>query len=90
MLSWAQHLRLFRTPTGYLGFGTECVQEGDVVFIVPSSRVPLVFRNSTLGRWRLVGGVYVHGVMHGEILCPSCGGKDAATMEAILETLVIE
>lgn len=95
-LAWAKYLRLFRTRTGYLGLGSECVQEGDSVWIVPSSRVPLIFRPSKEGEkkgshWRLVGGTYLHGIMNGEIFCPCCGGgKNQDDIRSLWETIVVE
>ncbi|KAL9110670.1 MAG: hypothetical protein Q9227_004847 [Pyrenula ochraceoflavens] len=95
-LAWAIHLRLFRTRSGYLGLGSECVREGDLVWIIPSSRVPLLFRpvssrNSGKGnRWRLVGGTYLHGLMRGELFCRSCSGKSKKDVESMFETIVVE
>ena len=62
-------LRPFRTKTGFFGIGTQCLREGDTVWIVPGCRVPLIFRKSEQSAHRqLVGGAYVHGVMNGEAL----------------------
>jgi hypothetical protein len=94
-LAWAQHLRLFRTRSGYLGLGSECVRESDSVWIIPSSRVPLIFRPTSKegkggNRWRLVGGTYLHGVMNGEIFCPCCSEKSQNDIESLWETIMIE
>jgi Heterokaryon incompatibility protein (HET) len=94
-LAWAKHLRLFRTRSGYLGLGSECVQEGDSVWIIPSSRVPLIFRPARKegkggNRWQLVGGTYLHGVMNGEIVCPCCSEKSQDEIESLWETIMIE
>lgn len=59
-------LRLFSTAEGLMGVGSQSMKAGDSVWIVPGSRVPLLFRPSSEGRWRLVGGAYVHGFMQGE------------------------
>lgn len=59
-------LRLFRTSQGFLGFGSPSLRPGDSVWIAPGSRVPLVFRSTTEGRFRLVGATYLHGFMHEE------------------------
>ncbi|KAI0594636.1 heterokaryon incompatibility protein-domain-containing protein [Biscogniauxia sp. FL1348] len=70
----ALHLRLFRTARGHLGLGTTSCRAGDLVWIVPGSRVPLLLRRvegSTVAnppRYRLVGGTYLHGFMQGEAL----------------------
>ena len=63
----AMELRLFSTTEGFLGLGPRSIQLGDSVWIVPGSPLPLVFRSSQLeGRYRLVGGAFVHGFMAGE------------------------
>ncbi|KAK4062779.1 uncharacterized protein Triagg1_9649 [Trichoderma aggressivum f. europaeum] len=61
-------LRLFSTAKGFMGVGSQSMKAGDSVWIVPGSRVPLLLRPSPSheGRWRLVGGAYVHGFMQGE------------------------
>ncbi|CAM1510975.1 Fc.00g084880.m01.CDS01 [Cosmosporella sp. VM-42] len=63
----AIHLRPFLTNNGYLGLGSESLYKGDDVWIVPGSPVPLVLRPAA-DAWRVVGGAYVHGFMHGEAL----------------------
>ncbi|KAH0531213.1 hypothetical protein TsFJ059_000073 [Trichoderma semiorbis] len=65
--SHSLHLRLFSTA-GLMGVGSQSMKAGDSVWIVPGSRVPLLLRPSPYneGRWRLVGGAYVHGFMQGE------------------------
>ncbi|KAF3009080.1 hypothetical protein E8E14_008275 [Neopestalotiopsis sp. 37M] len=40
----SRHLRLFRTESGYLGLGTECMAVGDSIWVLPGSRIPLIFR----------------------------------------------
>ncbi|KAL2883447.1 hypothetical protein SGCOL_001129 [Colletotrichum sp. CLE4] len=60
------HLRLFETSGGFIGLGSECLQMNDSIWIVPGSRVPLIFRKKGPSHHRLVGGAYVHGVMQGE------------------------
>lgn len=68
--TYGKQLRLFRTIQGYLGLGSECVSEGDFVWILPSSPVPLILRpvdpSAPSNRYRLVGGTYIHNFMHGE------------------------
>ncbi|KAJ5279800.1 hypothetical protein N7478_005172 [Penicillium angulare] len=94
-LAWAKHLRLFRTKSGYLGLGSECVREGDSVWIIPSSRVPLILRpvrgtDPSLQRYRLVGGTYLHGTMQGEKICPYCSGRSEDKLESQWESITIE
>ncbi|KAI9931539.1 hypothetical protein ASPWEDRAFT_37642 [Aspergillus wentii DTO 134E9] len=92
-MSWAKHLRLFRTSTGYLGLGSECLREGDSVWIMPSSRVPLILRSAgedKPGHYRIVGGSYLHGVMQGQMVCPCCSGKTEEDIASQWETVIIE
>ncbi|QYS92689.1 HET domain-containing protein [Trichoderma simmonsii] len=78
--SHSLHLRLFSTAEGLMGVGSQSMKAGDSVWIVPGSRVPLLFRPSPEGRWRLVGGAYVHGFMQGE----------ASERDLSFETICIE
>ncbi|KAI0867775.1 hypothetical protein GGS24DRAFT_484527 [Hypoxylon argillaceum] len=62
-------LRLFRTACGHLGSGSQSCREGDLVWIVAGSRVPLLLRKVTSeAAYALVGGAYLHGFMQGEAL----------------------
>ncbi|KAH8654252.1 heterokaryon incompatibility protein-domain-containing protein [Ilyonectria robusta] len=55
--------------TNYLGIATTSVREGDSVWILSGSRVPLILREAgPYNEYRLVGGAYVHGFMGGEAL----------------------
>lgn len=65
--SHAMLLRPFQTRKGYFGLGTQSLKAGDSVWIVPGSRIPLLFRG-TMKNIGLVGGAYVHGLMHGEAI----------------------
>ncbi|KAF4436675.1 heterokaryon incompatibility [Fusarium acutatum] len=69
--TYGEYLRPFVTERGYIGLGSENLQEGDTVWVVPRSRVPLIFRR--LGEFdpqadqhcQLIGGTYLHGFMDG-------------------------
>lgn len=68
-------LRLFLTNTGHLGLGTDALLPNDTLWLVPGSRVPLILRpfpgsygERGKSRYSLIGGAYVHGIMHGELL----------------------
>ncbi|KAI1481208.1 HET-domain-containing protein [Daldinia eschscholtzii] len=63
------HLRLFRTAQGHLGCGTSSCKEGDLIWIVQGSRIPLILRPAPhTATYELVGGTYLHGFMQGEAL----------------------
>ncbi|KAF5623936.1 heterokaryon incompatibility protein [Fusarium tjaetaba] len=68
---YGEYLRPFVTETGYIGLGSENLQEGDRVWVVPRSRVPLIFRHKEEfdphadHHCQLIGGAYLHGFMDG-------------------------
>ncbi|KAH7114192.1 heterokaryon incompatibility protein-domain-containing protein [Dendryphion nanum] len=77
ILNFSSHTRLLRTSTKYLGLATTSVREGDSVWILPGSRVPLILREAgARNEYHLVGGAYIHGFMQGEALM-----SDAVLME---------
>jgi hypothetical protein len=61
--SHAPHLCLFRTTKGYLGVGPESLAEGDSIWVICGSRVPLILRDAGGDNHRLVGAAYLHGFM---------------------------
>lgn len=60
--------RLFRTEGGLLGIGPLEINMGDEVWILAGAKTPLVLRDGSPGRKKLLGEAYVHGLMHGEVL----------------------
>lgn len=69
ILNFSSHTRLVRTSANYLGIATTSVREGDSVWIVSGSRVPLILRQiASRNEYRLIGGLYIHGFMNGEAL----------------------
>jgi hypothetical protein len=92
--SHGRFLRPFLTAKGYLGLGSQSLQEGDTVWVVPRSRVPLIFRRvpdaATASGYHceLVGAAYLHGFMDGRALSlmAAAGG---AKLREMLETVVI-
>ncbi|CZR44318.1 uncharacterized protein FPRO_14079 [Fusarium proliferatum ET1] len=69
--AYGEYLRPFVTDHGYIGLGSQNLQEGDTVWVVPRSRVPLIFRRLSEfdlqadHHCQLVGGTYLHGFMDG-------------------------
>jgi hypothetical protein len=57
--------KLFLTTDGQLGIGPKCVQPGDAIFYLASAAVPLLLRSRPQAhhRWRLLGEVYVNGMV---------------------------
>ncbi|EHA25226.1 hypothetical protein ASPNIDRAFT_42414 [Aspergillus niger ATCC 1015] len=73
-VNYSSQTRLIRTDSNYLGLATTSIKEGDSIWIVAGSRVPLVLREADeRGVYRVVGGAYVHGFMQGEAL--NLGGE---------------
>lgn len=69
IINHSSQTRLLRTSANYLGLATTSVREGDSVWIVSGSRVPLILRETGQhNEYWLVGGAYVHGFMQGEAL----------------------
>jgi hypothetical protein len=61
----------YRTCQNYLGLGSISTKPGDQVRLLCGAKVPFVLRpQSPLneGKHELVGGCYLHGFMHGEML----------------------
>ncbi|GMG52749.1 unnamed protein product [Aspergillus oryzae var. brunneus] len=68
-LNYSSQTRLLRTDSNYLGLATTSIREGDSIWIVAGSRVPLVLREADQrDAYRVVGGAYIHGFMQGEAL----------------------
>lgn len=57
--------RLCATREGYFGLGPAAMRAGDCVCVLDGGRVPFIVRASG-EKWRLVGEVFVHGLMSGE------------------------
>lgn len=63
--------RPFRSHNGYVGLGPEDLAVGDTIAIPYGSAVPFAFRDTEGaggGAYRLVGEVYVFGIMDGEFM----------------------
>ncbi|KAH8821389.1 heterokaryon incompatibility protein-domain-containing protein [Xylogone sp. PMI_703] len=62
--------KLCETKDGLVGMMPLDTQVGDSVFVFNGSRMPFVLRRCTdvEGRYQIIGGCYVHGMMKGEIL----------------------
>ena len=78
-----------------MGLGSQDLCEGDTVWVVPRSRVPLIFRrvmdaDTTSGyHCQLVGAAYLHGFMDGRAL-PLIAARQGVKMQDALETVVIK
>ncbi|KAF4434511.1 heterokaryon incompatibility het-6 [Fusarium acutatum] len=72
-------MKAFATSRGFFGIGPEPTMEGDVVFIVPGCRIPLLLRpdppvaddeisSPLVQTWTLVSWCYIDGLMFGEAM----------------------
>ena len=57
---------LFTTGEGYMGIGSDLIQEGDRVVLIPSFNLPMIVRGCEDGSHRFVAPAYIHGIMDGE------------------------
>ncbi len=53
-------------PAG-LGLAPDSVAVEDEVWIIAGSPVPFILRPVGNNKYKLIGEVYVHGIMHGEV-----------------------
>jgi hypothetical protein len=59
--------RMIRTEQErYIGLVSGDVKQGDEVWLLEGSKVPLIIRRRTEGYGRFIGDAYVHGIMYGE------------------------
>ncbi len=58
----------FTTSDGRMGLGPMCAKPGDLVVMLYGGDFLFVLRE-TGERYELIGDVYVHDLMHGELAC---------------------
>jgi Heterokaryon incompatibility protein (HET) len=77
--------KMFRTRKLLLGMGVRRLREGDSIWIIPGSKVPIALREGDQdGRFRLIGPAYVHGYMNSEVVTELERG-DLRIEEIVLE-----
>ncbi|KAI1419608.1 hypothetical protein F5Y12DRAFT_229372 [Xylaria sp. FL1777] len=68
-VSWASNVlawrRLIVTETGRLGLTVAAASHGDTIAVLPGCSTPVVIRHAGSG-WKLVGEIFVYGLMDGE------------------------
>lgn len=64
----------------YVGMGSSKIQGEDKIVIFPGGQMPFALRPTGKGTYRLLGEVYVLGIMHGEFL-----EKDPPIVDYVLE-----
>ena len=67
MATTLSHRRLVGTKGGFLGLATENVRDRDLIFILIGCRFPVVLRPQG-EYYRVVGEIYVYGIMNGEAM----------------------
>ena len=60
--------RFFTTTAGQVGIGPKALKTGDDLVILPGSKIPFALRKKR-ENYIMIGQVYVHGAMYGEVLC---------------------
>lgn len=63
----AIYRQLFLSDSGHLGLAPELSKAGDVLCFLQGTKVPFLCRMVGNNRYTLIGEVYVHGLMHGEV-----------------------
>jgi len=59
--------RMIRTEQKrYIGLVSGNIRQGDEVWLLEGSKVPLIIRRQTEGYGRFIGDGYIHGIMYGE------------------------
>jgi hypothetical protein len=59
--------KLVTTKNGYVGLGVGAIEPGDKIFILLGSKSPVALRPSPEGH-KVVGEMYLHGIMNGEAM----------------------
>jgi len=62
---YVMNRKMVKLDNSYIGLAHCAVEEGDTVFLLRGSSVPLVLRKNG-DVWKFIGDAYVHGVMDGE------------------------
>lgn len=71
---WRVSMMMFGTTEGYMGRESNSIEEGDTIWIIKGSDVPLAVRElpsyaaNNAPQYQFLREAYVHGVMHGEAL----------------------
>jgi hypothetical protein len=66
---------LIETADERIGWAPREAEEGDCIFVFLGATVPFVLRPVGLGRYKLVGACYVHGIMDGETIISLNSGE---------------
>lgn len=67
-LKQSRYRRPFLSAQGYVGLGPEHMQMSDVIYVLFGANQPFVMREAQVGKFELIGEVYVHGFMDGELM----------------------
>lgn len=70
--------KFFVTDTGYMGVAVAKAEVGDIVTVVLGTKVPLLMRKQSDGKYLLIGESYVQGLMSGEAVGMMNEGKIAS------------
>jgi len=59
--------RLFATAKGYIGLGPSCIEDNDLLCVIPGCEIPMIIRPEQ-DHHIIVGECYVQGMMDGEAI----------------------
>jgi len=59
---------LFKTERGFVGLGSNLIQEGDQIWLLVDGHTPFVLRAAKEDTFTLAGDCYIHGLMFREML----------------------
>ncbi|KAH8588895.1 hypothetical protein B0O99DRAFT_638208 [Bisporella sp. PMI_857] len=66
-LQYVMFRRMIRTKQRrYIGLASGDIRQGDEVWLLEGSKVPLIIRKRIEGHGSLIGDAYIHGIMYGE------------------------
>lgn len=67
MSMYSLRMRLMNTTHGFMGMVSRVAEIGDEIWVLRGARVPFALRKLDSRNYRLVGEVYLHGFMNGEV-----------------------
>ena len=72
--------RFVRSRAGYYGLVRADAKDGDVIAVLIGAEMPFLLRPH-LDEFKLIGEVYLHGIMHGEIMKKLKGGDGGFSVQ---------
>jgi hypothetical protein len=67
MMSYLYFPRPLLSEKGFVGLGPDILKAEDITSVFLCGKLPYILRENVDRTFRLVGGVYVYGIMYGEL-----------------------